>query len=70
MPNLLTTRALTTDPLFLETLVKRYFVKVVSRGSKTSVPLRREELLYDEAQDEAFNIIKMLPTVRLHVNPI
>ena len=65
MPNLLT-----TDPLFLETLVKRYFVKVVSRGSKTSVPLRREELLYDEAQDEAFNIVKMLPTARLHVIPI
>jgi hypothetical protein len=55
MPNLLTTRAtLTTGPLFLETLVKHYFAKVVSHGSNTGVPLRREELLYDEA----FNIVK------------
>ncbi|KAF8261460.1 hypothetical protein EI94DRAFT_1745923 [Lactarius quietus] len=50
-----TTRAtLTAGPLFLETLVKHYFSKVVSHGSKTGVPLRREELLYDEA----FNIVK------------
>ena len=62
MPNLLTTRAtLTTGPLFLETLVKHYFAKVFSRSSKTGVPLRREELLYDEA----FTIAKVLPTVRL-----
>jgi hypothetical protein len=62
MPNLLTTRAtLTTGPLFLETLVKHYFAKVVSHSSKTGVPLRREELLYDEA----FNIVKVLPTVFL-----
>jgi hypothetical protein len=60
MPNLLTTRAtLTTGPLFLETLVKHYFAKVVSHGSNTGVPLRREELLYDEA----FNIVKVLTIV-------
>ena len=62
MPNLLTTRAtLTTGPLFLETLVKHYFARVISHGSKTGVPLRREELLYDEA----FNIVKVLLAVHL-----
>jgi hypothetical protein len=62
MPNRLTTRTtLTTGPLFLETLVKHYFARVVSDGSKTGVPLRREELLYDEA----FNIAKVLLAVYL-----
>ena len=62
MPNLLTTRTtLTAGPLFLETLVKHYFARVVSHGSKSAVPLRREELLYDEA----FNIVKVLPAIRL-----
>jgi acetyl esterase/lipase len=41
-------------PLFLETLVKHYFARVVSDGSKAPVPLQREELLYDAA----FNIVK------------
>lgn len=55
MPNSLTRRvSLTVGPLFLETLVKHYFARVASDGSKTGVPLRREELLYDEA----FNIVK------------
>ena len=42
----LTTRTtLMADPLFLEILVKHYFARVVSHGSKSAVPLRREELL-------------------------
>ena len=61
MPNLLTTRATLMIGLFPGTLVKHYFAKVVRRGSKISVPLRREELLYDET----FNIVKVLPTVCL-----
>jgi hypothetical protein len=57
MPNSLTRRAsLTLGPLFLETLIKHYFAKVVSDNSKTGVPLRKEELLYDET----FNIVKVL----------
>ena len=66
MPNLLTTRVtLNTGPLFFGTLVKHYFARIVSDGSKIGVPLRREELLYDEA----FNIAKVLLAVYL-VNPI
>jgi hypothetical protein len=62
MPNRLTTRTtLTIGPLFLETLVKHYFARVASDGSKSAVPLRREALLYDEA----FNIVKVLPALRL-----
>ncbi|KAI0253632.1 hypothetical protein BJV78DRAFT_1152772 [Lactifluus subvellereus] len=53
MPNSLTRRvSLTAGPLFFETLVKHYFARVVRDSSKTGVPLRKEELLYDEA----FNI--------------
>ena len=67
MSNSLTRRvSLTIGPLFLETLVKHYFARVVSDDSKTGVPLRREALLYDEA----FNIVKVLPAVRSHVDPI
>jgi hypothetical protein len=56
MPNSLTRRvSLTVAPLFLETLVKHYFARVVRDSSKTGVPLRKEELLYDEA----FNIVKV-----------
>ena len=59
MSNSLTRRvSLTFGPLFLETLVKHYFSRVVSDKSKIGVPLRREELLYDEA----FNIVKVLLT--------
>jgi hypothetical protein len=47
---------LTVGPLFLETLVKHYFARVIKDGSKSGVPLRNEELLYDEA----FNIVKVL----------
>ncbi|KAI9460342.1 hypothetical protein F5148DRAFT_1216989 [Russula earlei] len=55
MPNSLTRRVgLTVGPLFLETLVKHYFARVVKDASKPGVPLLREELLYDEA----FNIVK------------
>ncbi|KAH9996971.1 hypothetical protein BJV74DRAFT_827169 [Russula compacta] len=55
MPNSLTRRVgLTIGPLFLETLVKHYFARVIRDGSKLGVPLRSEELLYDEA----FNIVK------------
>ncbi|KAI9452279.1 hypothetical protein BJY52DRAFT_940839 [Lactarius psammicola] len=55
MSNSLTRRvSLTVGPLFLETLVKHYFARVVRDDSKTGVPLRREALLYDEA----FNIVK------------
>ena len=62
MPNALTARTtLTTVPIFLKTLVKHYFARVVSDGSKTDVPLRREELLYDEA----FSIGKVLLAVYL-----
>jgi hypothetical protein len=62
MPNRLTTRAtLQTGPLFFGTLVKHYFSRVVSDSSKTGVPLRREELLYDEA----FNIAKVLLAIYL-----
>lgn len=45
---------MTVGPLFLETLVKHYFARVIKDGSKSGVPLRSEELLYDEA----FNIVK------------
>jgi hypothetical protein len=56
MSNPLTRRvSLKFGPLFLEALVKHYFAKVVSDGSKAPVPLRREELLYDAA----FNIVKV-----------
>ena len=66
MPNLLTTRVtLNTGPLFFGTLFKHYFARVVSDGSKIGVPLRREELLYDEA----FNIAKVL-LAAYFVNPI
>ncbi|KAF8260354.1 hypothetical protein EI94DRAFT_1829826 [Lactarius quietus] len=55
MSNSLTRRVgLTFGPLFLETLVKHYFSRVVSDGSKAPIPLRRDELLYDAA----FNIVK------------
>ncbi|KAH8985532.1 lipase/ esterase [Lactarius akahatsu] len=55
MSNSLTRRAsLTVGPLFLETLVKHYFARVVGDDSKNSVPLRKEVLLYDEV----FNIAK------------
>jgi hypothetical protein len=47
---------LTVGPLFFETLVKHYFSRVIKGDSKSGVPLRSEELLYDEA----FNIIKVL----------
>jgi hypothetical protein len=47
---------LKVGPLFFETLVKHYFSRVVKDGSKSGVPLRNEELLYDEA----FNIVKVL----------
>ena len=61
MSNSLTRRvSLTFGPLFLETLVKHYFARVVSDGSKAAVPLRRDALLYDEA----FNIVKVLLVVR------
>jgi len=57
MPNTLIGRVgLTVGPLFLETLVKHYFARVIRDGSKLGVPLRSEELLYDEA----FNIVKVL----------
>lgn len=57
MPNTLISRVgLTVGPLFLETLVKHYFARVIKDGSKSAVPLRSEELLYDEA----FNIVKVL----------
>jgi hypothetical protein len=57
MPNTLISRVgLTVGPLFLETLVKHYFSRVIKDGSKSAVPLRSEELLYDEA----FNIVKVL----------
>jgi len=56
MPNSLTRRVgLTIGPLFLETLVKHYFARVIRDSSKSGVPLRNEELLYDEA----FNIVKV-----------
>lgn len=50
---------MTVGPLFFETLVKHYFSRVVKDGSKSGVPLRNEELLYDEA----FNIVKVLSGV-------
>ena len=57
MPNTLISRVgLTVGPLFLETLVKHYFSRVIKDGAKSGVPLRSEELLYDEA----FNIVKVL----------
>jgi hypothetical protein len=57
MPNTLISRVgLTVGPLFLETLVKHYFARVIKDGSTSGVPLRNEELLYDEA----FNIVKVL----------
>ncbi|KAH9167117.1 alpha/beta-hydrolase [Lactarius sanguifluus] len=60
MSNSLTRRAsLTVGPLFLETLVKHYFTRVVGDDSKNSVPLRKEVLLYDEV----FNIAKVLHAV-------
>ncbi len=46
---------MTVGPLFLETLVKHYFARVIKDGRKSGVPLRSEELLYDEA----FNIVKV-----------
>ena len=46
---------MTIGPLFLETLVKHYFARVIKDSSKLAVPLRSEELLYDEA----FNIVKV-----------
>jgi hypothetical protein len=59
MPNSLTRRAsLTVGPLFFETLVKHYFARVIKDNSNTAVPLRKEELLYDEA----FNIVKVIPS--------
>jgi hypothetical protein len=68
MPNSLTRRVgLTIGPLFLETLVKHYFARVIKDSSKSGVPLRNEELLYDEA----FNIVKVslsaLPSYRYFV---
>lgn len=51
-------------PLFLETLVKHYFARVVCDRSKSGVPLRREELLYDEA----FNIVKVHSDAHRHVD--
>jgi hypothetical protein len=57
MPNTLISRVgLTVGPLFLETLVKHYFARVIRDGSKLGVPLRSEELLYDEV----FNIVKVV----------
>jgi hypothetical protein len=64
MPNSLTRRVgLTIGPLFLETLVKHYFARVIRDSSKSGVPLRNEELLYDEA----FNIVKVSLFRCLHI---
>ncbi|KAI0291222.1 hypothetical protein B0F90DRAFT_1778139 [Multifurca ochricompacta] len=55
MPNSLTRSvSLKVGPIILETLFKHYFARVVHDGSKSNVPIRSEELLYDEA----FNIAK------------
>ncbi|KAI0260172.1 hypothetical protein BC834DRAFT_902176 [Gloeopeniophorella convolvens] len=55
MPNSLTRRvSLKIGPLFFETLVKHYFDRALKNGTKLGVPLRSDELLYDEA----FNIVK------------
>jgi hypothetical protein len=66
MPNTLISRVgLTVGPLFLETLVKHYFARVIKDSSKSGVPLRSEELLYDEA----FNIVKVLSgATRLNIS--
>ncbi|TDL16124.1 alpha/beta-hydrolase [Rickenella mellea] len=56
MSNSLTrTAGLRVGPLVLETLIKHYFDQLVKSKSKSKhVPLRQEELLYDEA----FTIVK------------
>ncbi|THH13788.1 hypothetical protein EW146_g6481 [Bondarzewia mesenterica] len=55
MPNSLTRQAgLKLGPLFLETLVKHYFERIKKDASSSAIPLRQDELLYDEV----FSIVK------------
>jgi len=42
-------------PLFLERLVKHYFDRIKRDASASAIPLRQDELLYDEA----FSIVKV-----------
>jgi hypothetical protein len=48
MPSLTQTTHLKLAPLFLQTLVRHYYSKVVKDANSPRVPLRDEELLYDE----------------------
>jgi hypothetical protein len=48
MPSLTQTTGLKLAPLFLQTLVRHYYGKVVKDANSSRVPLRDEELLYDE----------------------
>jgi hypothetical protein len=50
MSNSLTTRTtLGLIPLYVGVLLRHYYYKLIKDKSKTAVPLRMEELMYDEA---------------------
>ena len=56
MPNSLTRQAgLKLGPLFLETLVKHYLDRIRKSAGASAIPLRQDELLYDEV----FIIVKV-----------
>lgn len=55
MPTLTQTAGLKIAPLFLQSLVKHYYGKVVKDPSSSRVSLRDEELLYDQV----FSVVKV-----------
>jgi hypothetical protein len=56
MSNSLTRKAsLKIGPLFLERLVRHYFDRIRKDASASAIPLRQDELLYDET----FSIVKV-----------
>jgi hypothetical protein len=55
MPTLTQTAGLKVAPLFFQSLVKHYYGKVVKDPSSSRVPLRDEELLYDQV----FSVVKV-----------
>jgi hypothetical protein len=55
MPTLTQTAGLKLAPLFVQSLVRHYYDKVVKDPHSPRVPLRDEELLYDQV----FSIAKV-----------
>ena len=55
MPTLTQTAGLKIAPLFIQSLVKHYYGKVVKDPSSSRVSLRDEELLYDQV----FSVVKV-----------